>query len=145
VESGIVRNLGQGTRQMTLELTPDNLGKLNVVLTVKGKEIQAIVKAESPEAGKLLGDNIQQLKDSLERQGLTVSKLVVQTGLTQDSNLGQQWAGANQHNLAQERRDALERMRGSGSTPGGISGLAQDVQNTGAQVKISQGGLDVIA
>lgn len=145
VESGLLRNLGQGTRQMTLELTPDNLGKLNVVLTVKGKEVHALIKTETPEASKLLGDNIAQLKDSLERQGLTVAKLEVQTGLAQDTNLGQQWAGANQHNMAQERRDALDRMRSSSSLLGGVSGLAQEMQNTGVQVKNSQGGVDLIA
>ncbi len=144
VESGLLRNLGQGTKQMTLELTPDNLGKLNVVLTVNGKEVNALIKTDNPETSKLLGDSLAQLKDSLERQGLTVAKLEVQTGLAQDSSLGQQWSGANQHNMAQERRDALERMRGT-SLLGGISGLAQDMQNTGAQVKNSQGGVDLIA
>ncbi|MFP5222381.1 MAG: flagellar hook-length control protein FliK [Acidobacteriota bacterium] len=147
VESGILRNMGQGLKQLTLELTPDNLGKLNIVLTVKGKDIQAIIKADSPEAEKVLAENLQQIKQSLENQGLTVSKMEVRPGISQDSNLGQQWAGADKHNQSQDRRDALERLRTSSllAEASGGAGLAQGMQNKGAEVKISQGGLDIMA
>lgn len=147
VESGILRNMGQGVKQLTLELTPDNLGKLNVMLTVKGKDVQAVIRADSPEAEKVLAENLQQIKQSLENQGLTVSKMEVRPGISQDSNLGQQWAGAEKHNQSQDRRDALERLRASSllADVAGGTGLAQGMQNTGAEVKISQGGLDIMA
>jgi len=147
VESGILRNMGQGVKQLTLELTPDNLGKLNIMLTVKGKDVQAVIRADSPEAEKVLAENLQQIKQSLENQGLTVSKMEVRPGISQDSNLGQQWAGADKHNQSQDRRDALERLRTSSllADVAGGTGLAQGMQNTGAEVKISQGGLDIMA
>jgi flagellar hook-length control protein FliK len=147
VESGILRNMGQGVKQLTLELTPDNLGKLNIMLTVKGKDVQAVIRADSPEAEKVLAENLQQIKQSLENQGLTVSKMEVRPGISQDSNMGQQWAGADKHNQSQDRRDALERLRTSSllADLAGGTGLAQGMQNTGAEVKISQGGLDIVA
>jgi len=147
VESGILRNMGQGVKQLTLELTPDNLGKLNIMLTVKGKDVQAVIRADSPEAEKVLAENLQQIKQSLENQGLTVSKMEVRPGISQDSNLGQQWAGADKHNQSQDRRDALERLRTSSllADLAGGTGLAQGMQNTGAEVKISQGGLYIVA
>jgi flagellar hook-length control protein FliK len=145
VQTGLLKNMGQGVKQLSLELTPDNLGKLNVVLQVKGKEVQAVIKAETPEAEKMLAENLQQIKQSLEDQGLTVSKLEVRTGLSQDSNLGQQWGGAEKHNLSQERREALERLRTSSILTSDGGGLARQMQNSGAEVKISQGGLNIIA
>ncbi|WP_243358694.1 flagellar hook-length control protein FliK [Fundidesulfovibrio terrae] len=145
VQTGLLKNMGQGVKQLSLELTPDNLGKLNVVLSVKGKDVQAVIKAESPEAEKMLSENLQQIKQSLENQGLTVSKLEVRTGLSQDSGLGQQWGGAEKHNLSQERREALERMRTSSILSGDGGGLARQMQSSGAEVKISQGGLNIIA
>jgi flagellar hook-length control protein FliK len=145
VESGILKNLGQGTKQLSLELSPENLGKLNVILTVKGKEVQAVIRAESPEAEKVLAENMSQLKQALENQGLTVSKLEVRTGLSQDSSLGQQWAGADKHNLSQEKREALERMRTSTLLAGGSDELVHQMQYSGTAVKISQGGLDIVA
>lgn len=145
VESGILKNLGQGTKQLSLELSPEDLGKLNVILTVKGKEVQAVIRAESPEAEKVLSENMSQLKQTLENQGLTVSKLEVRMSLSQDSNLGQQWAGADKHNLSQEKRDALERMRTSTLLAGGSENLVHQMQYAGTAVKISQGGLDIMA
>lgn len=148
VESGILRNLGQGMKQLTLELTPDTLGRLNVVLTVKGKEVQAVIKPESPQAEKMIAENLQQIKQSLENQGLTVSKLEVRAGLSQDSNLGQQWAGADKHNQQQERRETLERMRTQSLLANDgvdVGLLARQMQDTGVRVKNSQGGLDLVA
>jgi len=145
VESGILKHLGQGTKQLSLELSPEDLGKLNVILTVKGKEVQAVIRADSPEAEKVLAENMSQLKQALENQGLTVSKLEVRTSLSQDSSLGQQWAGADKHNLSQEKREALERMRTSTLLAGGGEGLVHQMQYTGTAVKISQGGLDIVA
>lgn len=147
VESGILRNLGQGVKQLSLELTPEALGKLNLVLTVKGKEVQALIKADTPQAEKLIAENLPQIKQSLENQGLTVSKLEVRSGLSQDPNMGQHWAGADKHNLSQERREALGRMRTHSmiSGDGDASMLARGVQNNGAEVKNSQGGLSLFA
>jgi len=148
VESGILRNLGQGVKQLSLELTPDNLGRLNVLLTVKGKEVQAVIRPESPQAEQLITENLQQIKQSLENQGLTVSKLEVRAGLSQDSNLSQQWAGADKHNQSQERRETLERMRTQSLLSGdGADGalLARQMQDSDVRVNNSQGGLDLVA
>jgi flagellar hook-length control protein FliK len=146
VQAGILKNMGQGVSQLTLELTPESLGKLNVMLTVKGQDVQAVIKADSPEAEKALSDNLQQIKQSLEDQGLTVSKLEVRAGLQQDANLGQQWAGTDKHNQSQERREALERMRTSSMLAGGDSvAMAQQMQSVGVEANISQTGLDIVA
>jgi flagellar hook-length control protein FliK len=147
VESGILRNLGQGVRQLSLELTPEAVGKLNVVLTVKGKEVQALIKAETPEAERLLAENLQQIKQSLENQGLTVSKLEVRAGLQQDAGMNQQWNGAEKHNLSQERRETLERIRTAAllAEGAGEAGLVRGMQNGSREARISQGGLDLIA
>jgi flagellar hook-length control protein FliK len=144
VQSAIVNNLGQGTQQLTLSLTPESLGTLNVVLTVKGKEVQALIKADTPDATKVISENLSQIKQSLESQGLTVSKMEVQTNLAQDSTLGQQWSGAEQHNQAQERRDGLDRMRNT-ALLNQDNGLAQDMQTTGVQENFTRSGLNVIA
>ena len=144
VQSAIVNNLGQGTQQLTLSLTPESLGTLNVVLTVKGKEVQALIKADTPDATKVISENLSQIKQSLESQGLTVSKMEVQTNLAQDSTLGQQWSGAEQHNQAQERREGLDRMRNT-ALLNQDDGLAQDMQTMGVQENFTRSGLNVIA
>ncbi len=137
VETAMFRNLGNGTKQLTLQLTPENLGKLNIMLQVQGKEVNAVIRAENNE-------NIDLIKNALENQGLKVEKLEVQTGLAgnQDS---QDWFGQNQHNLARDReamaamRNHVKSMRNNGND------VAQDLQRSGEQAINADQGLHVIA
>lgn len=144
VEGGAFRNLGQGVRQLVIRLDPADLGQVSVILRVKGKEIQAVLRASSQETSQILGEQVAQLRTQLEAQGLKVGKLEVQTQLA-DSQSQSQWQGAEQHNRYQENRElamsaqrwrTLERMD---------SGLVRDVQNTPQREKLSSGGLDIFA
>jgi len=144
VENAVIKNLGNGTKQLTLQLTPENLGKLNIMLQVQGKEISAVIKAESPEAAKIITENIDIIKNALENQGLKVEKLEVQAGLTgnQDS---QDWFGQEQHNMARDReamvamRNHMKQMRGDNND------MAQDMQHRHEQAINADQGLHVIA
>ncbi len=111
LETGILRNVGADAKQLTLQLSPDELGKLSVTLTVKDKEVRAVIAAESADTAAMLQEQAAKIKQSLEDQGFKVTKLDVQTGLAQD-NQGT-WQSPEQHNLAREQREALERMRSS--------------------------------
>jgi flagellar hook-length control protein FliK len=112
VESGMLRNLGQGRHQITLQLTPEKLGSLNVLLEVQGKDVRAMIRTDSEHAHRLVGEQMAQLKESLEAQGLRVEKLEVETGVSQD--LARNWQGSKQHNRQQqieEQNKLRERMK----------------------------------
>ncbi|MBN2141368.1 MAG: flagellar hook-length control protein FliK [Desulfovibrionaceae bacterium] len=102
VQNGILRNLGQGRSQLTIQLKPENLGQVSVTLTVKNSEVKAVLKADSQETGKMLGEQLETIRQALEQQGLKVSKLEVQTELPGEQN-ARQWLGAREHNQAWER------------------------------------------
>ena len=144
VEAGIIKNLGQGRQQITLRLNPPELGRVNVVLQVVGKEVRALIRAENQDASKMIGDQLAHLRQGLEQQGLKVTKLEVQTQLP-DGQLAQNWHGADKHNLARQQNDASW-MRGN-RTPlqDEADDLAQEMQNPAERVKISQEGLDIFA
>lgn len=144
VESGILKNLGQGLRQLTLELTPDDLGKLNIVLQVKGNEVNAVIRADNAEAARVISENLAQLRQSLEQQGLKVSKLDVQTGTANDS-FASQWQGSSQHNHTQERESrqmSWSRFR-SMTTQG--QNLVQDMHPGVEQAILAREGIDLFA
>jgi flagellar hook-length control protein FliK len=111
LETGILRDLGQGAKQLTLTLNPDELGKLSVTLTVKDKEVRATITADNPDTAAMLQDQAAKIKQTLEGQGLKVAKLDVQTSLAQDNQSA--WQGPEQHNMAREQRETMERMRSS--------------------------------
>lgn len=144
VNNAIFKNLGQGNKQLTLHLKPEALGAVKVMLQVQGKEVNATLRAESADAAKVLAENMESIKQSLENQGLKVNKLEVQTGLA-DNGGRNDWQGEMQHNQARDRdemarmRERMRNLRGTGT------GLAQDVQNMSNAARVAEQGLHVIA
>lgn len=145
VENAVLKTLSNGTKQLTLQLSPENLGKVSVLLQVSGKEVSATIRAESADAAKVIADNLDIVKNSLEAQGLKVEKLDVQTGLTSDQNY-RDWFGESEHNLARERevmiamRNHMKQMR---EENGDL--MAQDLQPLGNQAIHADQGLHIIA
>lgn len=143
VQEAMLKDLGQGRKQMTLDLDPANLGKLQVMLQVKDKDVHAVLRADDPETARMLSGQLETIKKALEDQGLKVQSLEVQTGLA--SRQDQHFFSADQHNQAQERQDLsnlftrLRNLRSDGT------GLAQEMQNVGMQAILSDKGLHVIA
>ncbi len=106
VEKGILQNAQNGSRQITLQLDPKDLGQLTLVLSVREGEVKALIRAENAESATALREQMAELKANLESQGMKVSALEVETQVRQDLN--GQWDGAGEHNLM---RDANERAR----------------------------------
>ena len=108
VENGLMSSLADGTKQLNIQLTPENLGTVNVLLSVKNKELTAILRPENPEAAKAIEDQLHVLRLSLEQHGLKVERLEVRPQL-QDST-SQAWQGFEQnlggeaHKKSQEDR-----------------------------------------
>lgn len=110
LQNAVISNQGQGRTQLSLQLKPENLGTLSVILQVKNKEVQAVIRAENQKTGKMLAANLESLRQSLEEQGLKVARMEMQTGLS--GNAGQDaWLGQENHNLAREQQEALTAMK----------------------------------
>lgn len=144
VETAILKNLGQGTKQLTMQLNPENLGKLNVVLQTKGDEVRALIRADNPDTARMIADQLESIKSSLENQGLKVAKLDVQTGLSgnQDS---MNWFGEKGHNFAREREEAARMRSQLRMMRGEADELAQDMNSLHDKANLSQQGLHIVA
>ena len=143
VEKGMLRELYDGSRQITLRLDPVELGQLTVQLSVYKGEVKARIRAENPETAAALSEQVGRLRASLEEQGLKVAQLDVQTQLREDPSL-QQWDTAARHNKEQALREQarfieLSRMR---REAGGA--LAQDMHISGMREEIAASGLHII-
>ncbi|XXJ18410.1 flagellar hook-length control protein FliK [Desulfovibrio caledoniensis] len=145
VDQAVLKTLNNGAKQLTLQLTPENLGKLSIVLSVHGKEVSANIRAENADAHKIISDNLHIIKQSLESQGLKVDKLDVQAGLTDNQSFNN-WFGESEHNLSREREAMIamrNHMRSMRSQDTGA--MARDVQSVGERVITSDQGLHLIA
>jgi flagellar hook-length control protein FliK len=114
-------------------------------LQVKNNEVTALIKTTNQDVTRIIADNMQGLKDALEKQGLQVSKLDVQTQLP-DNQMNTPWQGAQQHNQAHEHfRQSINLARLRGLTQSGEINLAQEMQHIEYRENISLTGVDVFA
>lgn len=63
---------------VTLRLTPPEMGTVRIQLTVDAGRVAAAFHADTAEARDLLGRQTQQLRQSLDRQGLTLERVSIQ-------------------------------------------------------------------
>ena len=148
VERGILRNLQDGVKQLTLQLDPGDLGTLTLVLSVKEKEVSAVIRADSPETAKLIEEQLHKIRHSLETQGLKVENLEVHSNVS-DNNSKQQWEGFAQHNFQQEEREYRERARLLHRLRQSDESVAHNLQNsmesTAHAANISSSELHIVA
>jgi flagellar hook-length control protein FliK len=144
VENGAFKNLGQGVKQLVIRLDPADLGQVSVILQVRGKEVQAVLRASSQDTSLALNEQLGQLRSQLEAQGLKVGKLEVQTQLA-DSQTQSQWQGSESHNRYQENQELAMTARRWRMLERAAPGLVRDVQNSPHRENLSQSGLDIFA
>ncbi len=106
IEQSILKNLGQGRQQLTLQLNPLDLGMMSVVLQSKDKEVQAVIKTDNQQTQQLLLENVELLQKNLEAQGVKVTKIDIQYA---NSETGKHdLDNFSQHN---EQKEQMEQAR----------------------------------
>ncbi|HDQ39879.1 MAG TPA: hypothetical protein ENN39_02460 [Desulfonatronum sp.] len=148
VHSGLLQNMGQGRQQLTLQLNPPDLGSLTVNLKVVGKEIQAVLRAENQDARQIIAENMPLLRQSLEAQGLRVTRLEVQTQLQDQNQFTQLWQGMDGQKFQEQGAKTQWSALGRGQFKDGIAkadgqgdlDLAEMLHPLGRE-----GGIDLIA
>ncbi|GEM_PF-2595221 len=66
-----------GEYQSRLQITPPELGRLDIDLTIKNGHVQANLSAENSAVKEIIEANLNQLKQQLNSQGLTIDKFNV--------------------------------------------------------------------
>jgi flagellar hook-length control protein FliK len=89
---GLNSVLNQQGGNVTLRLTPPEMGTVRIQLSLQGTTVSALFHAETEAGRKLLNQQLTQLRQSLEGQGLSVDRLGVQalSSSSSSSNLQQQ-------------------------------------------------------
>lgn len=116
--------IGQDKSEMVIHLKPDHLGKLELKVVTEQGIVAAKFIAESNQVKEIIETNMQLLKDSLEKQGLSIDNISVQVGQekqkefreqssyqskNKDSNNGTKY-GSNEINTVKVGYDALDTL-----------------------------------
>ena len=110
---GLNSAVNQKGGNVTLRLTPPELGTVRIQLNVQGTSVTAQFHAETESARTLLTQQLAQLKGNLESQGLSVEKIGVQSmSAPTASNNANQQQSTSQHQQSQPDADPDGRSRG---------------------------------
>ena len=132
VELGLLKTIQDGIKQLTLQLEPGDLGTVTLVVSVREKEVNAVIRPDNPEAAKLVEEQLYKIRQALENQGLKVEHLEVQSGVAERDN-SQNWGGMEQHNFTQQELAYRERARLLHRLRQADNSLAQEMQNISAE------------
>ncbi|WP_028571513.1 flagellar hook-length control protein FliK [Desulfonatronum lacustre] len=145
VHSGLLQNMGQGRQQLTLQLHPADLGSLTVNLRVVGKEVQAVLRAENQEARQIIAENMPLLRQSLESQGLRVTRLEVSTQLQDQNQFTQLWQGSDGQKFQEQGANTQWAALGRGLQKNDAGGQDASEQASILLNSPREGGINLIA
>jgi flagellar hook-length control protein FliK len=95
---------------------------------------------------RVLAEQMAQVKQTLEQQGMKVTEMDVQTGLSREDAMGRQWKDAEQHNLEQQRQAMAEiRTRMRNLRQEAVQGEALREQMAEIRRLASENGISLIA
>jgi flagellar hook-length control protein FliK len=92
-----------------MQLTPEHLGRVDLNVTLKDGEMTVHARVDSPAAQRALENNMNLLREGLERQGLNIEKLEVsieQREQQSSRELAEQQQREQQEHRARSRRGA---------------------------------------
>ena len=133
-------------KSITMELSPPELGKLTVEVSVKDGQASASIRVETDGAKQMLMNNIEQLKKNLESHGLKLENFEVELNKQEQEDRNQQ----SQFAQAQEdERNRRSKRRQNGINPlidgSGESEDAVDVEQVRSKGINSDGSVDIVA
>jgi flagellar hook-length control protein FliK len=72
-----------GVQKTTVELSPPELGRIQLSLVIENGQIRGVLGTESPVVKELMDANLNQLRAQLEALGFAVQSFQVMVGLNQ--------------------------------------------------------------
>lgn len=152
VEQGLLSTVKGGGTRLDLQLNPQELGTINITLSVRNGEVSAIIRSEKTETADMINRQADAIRTNLEQQGIKVDKVEVRQESSQEQN-STTWQDFNQHNTQQEedaRREELARLKNlatvrNSSSNAVMTTLEQPVHSLGSTARYASSNLNVVA
>ena len=113
--------IGQDKSEMVIQLKPDHLGKLELKVVTEQGIVAAKFIAESHQVKEIIETNMQLLKDSLQKQGISVDSVSVQVG---NGN------GESQQQRSYQSRNGSSNGQRYGNSDAGVVQVAANTADT---------------
>ncbi len=93
-----------GAQEMQLQLSPPDLGSLQINVSVHDGVLSARLEVQNPTTQQILVDNLSQLKNSLTQQGVAFDRIDVRLA---GSQTGSGFSGSAESSFAQQQQSAF--------------------------------------
>lgn len=110
VKEGIIQELGSGKDEFVVKLKPEGLGEITVRLVQDGDRIALSISASNSHVARLLGSELEQLREALRPYNTVVQEVVDQQAYASNQDFGQSF-GSSQYQ--QRQYDGQQRRSGS--------------------------------
>lgn len=108
--------VGQDKAEMIVQLKPDHLGKLELKVVTEQGIVAAKFIAESHQVKEIIETNMQLLKDSLQKQGISIDSVSVQVGHDKQSDYQQPNSYQNKNSSSSNRHQYGSNILGMSNT-----------------------------
>ncbi|MBQ7608573.1 MAG: flagellar hook-length control protein FliK [Desulfovibrionaceae bacterium] len=138
VESGILTTMGNGATRLALQLHPQELGNLAIILVANNGEVSAHIRADKAETVEMLNRQAEAIRISLEEQGIKIDNIEIELNDNRQDHADQQFLQdmEQRHTFQEEnaRRDQLRRLRNLAAAGEGVSThMERNMQEVGKE------------
>ena len=138
-------NTDKTLKNVTLELSPPELGKMTIDVSVKDGHATAAIKVETDGAKQMLLNNVEQLKRNLESHGIKLENFEVELNKQNQQEREQQNNFTQMQQEMHERHSRRRRNRDPAGVPGLDSSIIEEVVPKEARIVRDDGTVDVVA
>lgn len=138
--------LKTGLNSLRINLSPPNLGTVQLKISFKDRNLNVSMVAENPSVREVLMSSVNDLRKSLNDQGVLLTKLDVEVDRGFDKAFGQASDRFSGQSNGQTGADGGNRQNvGNGSIGNGNDGLADNGQDEALADRTSNGLVDMFA
>jgi flagellar hook-length control protein FliK len=112
ISQRMILMVGANMHLAVLNLNPDNLGLLKIVITVKDRHVNATFVSNNPDVRQALQDGLEQLRNSMSQVDLILAEADVRSGASYEESQASALASHAQsgRTLSPEEHDALSQL-----------------------------------
>lgn len=140
----MVNNADKAMKSVTMELSPPELGKLTIEVSVKDGQANASIKVETDGAKQMLLNNLEQLKRNLESHGIKLENFEVELDRQQEQSQEEHNAFARAQQDA-ENRSSKRRQNGTKAVGSDGNEDEENKTETRRNVVGEDGSVDIVA
>ena len=114
VSQELSQAITHGARRVQMRIVPEGLGELDIKVQMTGQQVHLTIRGDAPELAQLLTHKVQELRQDLQQQGLSLGAMDFGTlGASSGGSSMSQDGRSQQSRLDDDGQGGLQRLAGA--------------------------------